>query len=128
MKKQQQLGINPGTASHRLVKDLLFKFVVDAGHKCFRCDLPLTRGDFSIEHIVPWLDSNDPAGLYFDLANIAFSHRVCNFAVARKPSKAWSTEDERKERDAKTERNRWQRLPAETQRSVRREKYLRYGC
>lgn len=83
MKKQEQLGINPGTASNRLVKDILFKFVTDAGHVCFRCGLPMTRQNFSIEHKIAWLDSADPVGLYFDLNNIAYSHLKCNVEAAR---------------------------------------------
>jgi hypothetical protein len=78
MKKTAQLGMNPGTASQRLVKDLLFDFVQKAGHVCFRCGGELSRGDFSIEHKEPWLDSDDPLGLFFDLNNIAYSHRDCN--------------------------------------------------
>lgn len=84
MKKETQLGMNPSTASHRLVKDLLFKFAVDSGHKCFRCGGELDRGTFSIEHKIPWLDSEDPVALYFDLENIAFSHNSCNVGARRK--------------------------------------------
>lgn len=84
MKKAQQLGMNPSTASGRLVKDLLFKFIIDAGNKCHRCGGELTRETFSIEHIENWLDSDDPIKLYFDLSNIAFSHKSCNFSAARK--------------------------------------------
>lgn len=128
MKKQQQLGINPGTASHRLVKDLLFKFVIDAGHVCFRCGFPLLREDFSIEHKEPWLDSTDPTAKYFDLSNIAFSHRSCNFGAARKPTKVWETEEERKDHEATLERDRWKKLSSDKQREIRRDKYLRNGC
>ena len=83
MKKQKQLGMNPATASNRLVKDLLFNFAVQAGHVCFQCGEPLTRDQFSIEHKVPWLDSEDPLHLYFSLDNIAFSHPSCNYAARR---------------------------------------------
>ena len=44
----------------------------------------MTRETFSIEHLKPWLDSNDPVGLYFDLDNISFSHLSCNISDARK--------------------------------------------
>lgn len=84
MKKQNQLGMNPSTASNRLVKDVLYKLAVDAGHKCFQCQGELTRESFSIEHKVPWLDSDDPVRLYFDLENIAFSHHGCNVGARRK--------------------------------------------
>lgn len=83
MKKQNQLGINPSTASHRLVKDLLFKFVSTHHPDCYKCGEPLTRETFSIEHKTPWLDSDDPVGLYFDLDNIDFSHLSCNVGARR---------------------------------------------
>ena len=84
MKKQEQLGMNPSTASNRLVKDILFKLITDAGHVCFQCGKSMLRSNFSIEHKTPWLDSENPVGLYFDLNNIAFSHLKCNVEVARK--------------------------------------------
>jgi hypothetical protein len=127
MKKQIQLGMNPGTASHRLVKDLLFKFVEQDGHVCYQCGMPMTRNDFSIEHKTPWLDSEDPIKLFFDLNNIAFSHKFCNMAAARKPNKLNLTPEERKKHDADTERQRWQKLSTEEQQAIRRRKYERNG-
>ncbi|MBK3437474.1 hypothetical protein M1M11_31720 [Pseudomonas azerbaijanoccidens] len=84
--KTDQLGMNPGTASHRLVKDLLYKFVIGAGHKCHRCGEKMLRENFSIEHIEPWMNSPDPRAMFFDLENIAYSHLKCNFAAARRPN------------------------------------------
>lgn len=95
MKKQSQLGMNPSTASGRLVKDLLFSFVVKFGNRCFHCGGDLTRETFSIEHKKPWLDSEDPVRLYFDLENIAFSHQSCNRAAAR-PASGYSKPNRRK--------------------------------
>jgi hypothetical protein len=38
-KKKNQLGMNPSTASNRLVKDVLWKLVVETGQdNCYRCD------------------------------------------------------------------------------------------
>lgn len=86
MKKQNQLGMNPSTASGRLVKDLLWNFVKTTGQDaCCKCGEPMSRETFSIEHVTPWLDSDDPVGLYFDLENISYSHRLCNFADKRSP-------------------------------------------
>ena len=82
-KKQKQLGMNPSTASGRLIKDLLFDFAVKNGHTCHRCKKELTRIDFSIEHIKPWLDSENPIDLFFDLDNIAYSHLKCNIRASR---------------------------------------------
>jgi hypothetical protein len=82
-KKKSQLGIDPATASGRLVKDLLFKLAIDAGHRCYRCGEELTRDTFSIEHKERWLDSPDPVRFFFDLNNIGFSHKSCNREAAR---------------------------------------------
>ncbi len=83
-KKQEQLGMNPSTASGRLVKDLLFDFIQKEGIKCFRCEKKMTRETFSIEHKIPWLDSENPIELYFNLDNISFSHLPCNSKAARR--------------------------------------------
>lgn len=84
-KKTLQLGMNSSTASNRLVKDVLYELVVKTGQNtCFQCSLPMTRGTFSVEHKIPWLDSGDPIGLFFDLDNISFSHHSCNMRAARR--------------------------------------------
>lgn len=127
MKKHNQLGMNPSTASGRLVKDLLFKFITEAGHVCHQCGKEMSRDDFSIEHKTPWLDSENPQKLFFDLDNIAFSHKVCNTKAARKTTKKWNTEEERKKKSAYNERNRWHRLSKEEQQAIRRRKYERNG-
>ena len=127
MKKQMQLGMNASTASHRLVKDLLFSFVEKSGHVCHQCGKPMTRDDFSIEHKTPWLDSEKPQELFFDLNNIAFSHKWCNIAAARKPNKLELTPEERKKHNATLERQRWQKRSLEDQQAIRRRKYERNG-
>lgn len=88
MKKHEQLGMNPSTASNRLVKDILFQFIHEGGIPCFRCEMPMTRQNFSIEHKTPWLDSENPRELFFDLSNIAFSHLKCNIEDRRVPRTA----------------------------------------
>lgn len=83
-KKKLQLGMNPSTASGRLVKDLLWNFIEKTGQNhCCKCGEMMSRDTFSIEHIVPWLDSEDPTGLYFNLENISYSHLICNVADRR---------------------------------------------
>ncbi|WPJ20568.1 hypothetical protein vBPFY1MI_30 [Pseudomonas phage vB_PF_Y1-MI] len=83
-KKTKQLGMNPSTASGRLVKDLLWNFVKTTGQDaCCKCGEPMSRDTFSIEHVTPWLDSDDPVGLYFDIDNIGYSHHRCNVGSAR---------------------------------------------
>ena len=84
-KKAEQLGMPHGTAANRLRKLLLFDLAVKSGlGTCFRCDEPIESAkDLSIEHKVPWLDTEDPVGLFFDLNNIAFSHLSCNIVTRR---------------------------------------------
>ena len=79
-RKDNQLGISHGTAANKLRKMLLFKYVTLCGdNKCFRCGKVIDDIDnFSIEHKKPWLDSDNPTKLFFDLDNIAFSHVKCN--------------------------------------------------
>ena len=82
--KQRQLGMNPSTAQAKLLKDILFFFVNRDEIKCFQCSGTLTRENFSIEHKVPWLHSESPRELFFDLDNIRFSHLSCNYSAARR--------------------------------------------
>jgi len=83
-KKSEQLGMNHATAAHRLRKRILFSLVQETGQdNCFQCgEQILSVENLSIEHKSPWLDSEDPVGLYFDLNNIAFSHLSCNSAAS----------------------------------------------
>lgn len=119
MKKQQQLGMNPSTAANRLVKDTLWRLVVQAElNVCHRCSEPMTRETFSIEHKEAWLDSADPVALYFDQENISFSHLRCNIKDARR-GKGYSEEEALVARRASNGRS-W---TAEK----RREYYLRSG-
>jgi len=85
IKKKEQLKIDPSTAAARLRKELLFKYVKKAGDNyCFQCGAEIENVDeLSIEHKVPWLDSEDPIELFFNLGNIAFSHLECNVRAAR---------------------------------------------
>jgi len=84
-KKTKQLGMNPSTASNRLKKLLLFSFAKKLKvNWCYQCGSEITRASkMTVEHKTPWLDSADPAGNFFDLDNIAFSHASCNYAAAR---------------------------------------------
>jgi hypothetical protein len=121
-KKNDQLGMNVGTASNRLVKDLLFSHVKDT--PCYHCGGKLGRDNFSIEHKTPWLDSEDPLGLFFDLDNITFSHLSCNSGAARKPTKKYESACEQKKAGHKRYR---ESLPKEVRQQRRKEQYLRTG-
>lgn len=84
-KKKKQLGMDPGTASHRLKKSILFDFAKKLDlNWCYQCGAEITDIDkFTLEHKVPWLDSEDPVDLFFNLDNIAFSHAKCNYSASR---------------------------------------------
>lgn len=84
-KKNEQLGMNFSTANGRLVKDILFNLIIETGKNvCHHCGEPMTRDTFSIEHKTPWLDSDDPIGLFFGMENIGYSHLSCNSSAARR--------------------------------------------
>lgn len=127
-KKALQLGMNPSTASGRLIKDLLWDFVAKTGQdSCYHCGKKMTRETFSVEHITPWLDSDNPSEMFFDIGNISYSHHSCNVSAARRTTKLDLTSEERKERDACRKKEKWNALSKEEQRDIRRSKYLRYG-
>ena len=85
--KTKQLGINHSTASARLIKDILFKFLKEKDINCYHCNQQMTREDFSIEHKIPWLHADNALELFFDLDNIGFSHLKCNVMNRRVPEK-----------------------------------------
>jgi len=97
--KLKQLGVSPGTAAHRLRKMLLFRFAQQSNQDtCYRCKLKIESIDeFSIEHIIPWLHAENPAQVFFDLDNIAYSHMKCNISFARKLNQKYFTKEERTE-------------------------------
>jgi hypothetical protein len=80
-----QLGIPIGTAQNRLKKMLMFSMAIELKRNfCFRCASEiLTVEELSIEHKIPWLHSKNPTEVFFDLRNIAFSHRDCNSGSRR---------------------------------------------
>ena len=75
----KQLGINISTAQAKLRKQILWELLKETNrNKCFVCGKEMTQEDFSIEHIVPWLDKLNAKELFFDWSNISFSHLSCN--------------------------------------------------
>lgn len=85
-KKAEQLGMPFGTACYRLRKAILFHLIRVTGlNGCYRCgEIIESVDDLSIEHKAPWLDSDDPVELFFNLDNIAFSHLSCNCAEKKR--------------------------------------------
>lgn len=86
IKKAEQLGMPIGTASGKLRKSLFFEFLKRLNlHYCFQCGSEICSEDeLSIEHKIPYLDSENPVKLFFDLDNIAFSHLSCNCGASRR--------------------------------------------
>ena len=82
-RRTKQLGMNFSTASNRLKKKILFMLVKRLKlDECFQCkNLIVEADDMSIEHKKPWLDED--TRLFWDLGNIAFSHKGCNSSAAR---------------------------------------------
>lgn len=84
-KKLIQLGMPIGTASNRLRKSVIFMLLKKLNMNfCYQCGVEIeNESELSIEHKIPWLDSDDPVKTFFDLENIAFSHLNCNISAAR---------------------------------------------
>jgi len=83
--KSEQLGISYGAATAQLRKKILFFLIQKLGlNTCFQCGKKILDIDaLSIEHKIPWLHSENPKELFFDLDNIAFSHLKCNISTIR---------------------------------------------
>ena len=69
-----------GTIRNLMVKKFMFCLVSELSDNiCYRCGCKIDSEDtFSIEHKIPWLNSDDPLGNYFNIDNISFSHILCN--------------------------------------------------
>ena len=76
--KSAHLGMPHGTAQNRLRKMIIFHLAQRLGEDfCFKCGRRIaTAEELSIEHKTPWLHGE--LSLFWDMGNIAFSHRRCN--------------------------------------------------
>jgi hypothetical protein len=90
-KKSKQLKMSYGAACNKLRKELMFNMARSLNKLiCFRCKKEIkTIDEFSIDHKIAWLDSNDPINLFFDLNNVVFSHFICNIKAQRKISQKY---------------------------------------
>lgn len=78
-KVKRLLGMAHSTAINKLQKDIIWNLLVQLGQtKCYVCGKEMTRETFTIEHIISWLNSDNPKENFWNLDNIAFSHSVCN--------------------------------------------------
>lgn len=68
------------TARGRLKRRFMFHCLKEAGYAiCYRCgETILNEKDLTLDHKVDWLDSSIPSINFWDLGNLAFSHRACN--------------------------------------------------
>lgn len=82
--KSVQLGMDYGTACHRLRKQVMFRLVQKAGlDGCLRCGLDIESAeDLSLDHREVWLHASPD--LFWDLDNVGFSHLVCNTIASRR--------------------------------------------
>lgn len=72
------LGMNPGTASSRLKKMVMLDLLRQLGRDiCYRCGVKIQKAEeLSLDHKKPWRGIS--ADLFWDIENVAFSHRRCN--------------------------------------------------
>jgi len=78
--KTELLGEPYGTASNRLRKSILFKFIKETSNDiCYRCGKKIENiNNLSIEHKESWMRAKDPIKSFYNLSNVAFSHVRCN--------------------------------------------------
>lgn len=83
-RKSFELGEPYGRANNRLYKKIFFSLVQETGRDiCYRCgELIQIADDMSIDHKEAWLGKGPD--LFWDLENIAFSHRKCNYRLSRR--------------------------------------------
>ncbi len=82
--RAKQLGMPSGRAEYRLKKMILFHLATKLGlDACFRCGEKIENiDDFTVDHKENWLYGD--VKLFWDLENIAFSHKKCNFRAKSK--------------------------------------------
>lgn len=90
--KKEKLGLNHSTAQNRLSKKLIYSFQKEInGIDCFRCKKEMDICSFTVDHIEPWINHENPKNAYFELENISFSHQKCNSREARRTTNVRST-------------------------------------
>lgn len=125
-KKADQLGMPYGTANGRLRKSILWQYVVKCRDNfCHQCGAEiLSESDLSIEHKIPWLDSDNPVEKFFNLDNIAYSHLSCNIGAARRYE---ASEEVKKLKTSISNKNYYAKLDRDYRKANRRRRYLEYG-
>lgn len=85
-KIEDLLGEKLSTAKSKLNKLLMFELARKCHmDTCFRCGDKITDiADFTIDHKESWILSDEPAKVFYDIENIAFSHAKCNYEAGPK--------------------------------------------
>ena len=88
-RRAKQLEMSHGAAAGQLRKRIMFDLLQRTGlDTCYRCSKTIeTVDELSIDHKVPWFNSDNPKELFFDLGNIAFAHLKCNISNSRRPAR-----------------------------------------
>lgn len=73
-----KLGMDSSTANYKLLRKILYNFVLKIDKICYRCGKYMNKNNISIDHKKHWRQSNDPKKSFFNLKNISFSHLSCN--------------------------------------------------
>jgi hypothetical protein len=76
----KQLGEKFSIARHKLNRQIFFSLIQKLGlNVCYRCQRAIENYyEVSIDHKEPWLHKENAVDLFYNLENIAFSHRRCN--------------------------------------------------
>ena len=87
--KSKQLGMPFPTASNRMKKNFAFFMMQNLEwDDCVVCgEKILTPNDMTYEHIVNWLHHEDGVNLFYDVDNIRFAHKKCQYRNQRCSSK-----------------------------------------
>lgn len=95
LKKKLQLGMYQSEADRKLARIIMFNLAKKLGEDiCYRCFKRIERlEEFSVDHKKPWLDVS--VKLFWDIDNIAFSHRKCNTSVRRSRNGSGKTNKQR---------------------------------
>lgn len=83
----KQLGMPKSNAEYKLKKHIMLNLLFKTKENiCYRCNEPImTIEDLSIDHKKNWINALNAQELFFDMANIGFSHLKCNM-IHKTPS------------------------------------------
>jgi len=78
--RKEIIGMSHASASRQLYRMILLKYLKKLGlNICFRCKKPIEDVEtLSLDHKVDWMNHENAHALFWDINNIAFSHKKCN--------------------------------------------------